>query len=396
VSLKFKLAKGWMVDEIRGFDWLQKDDKVTAVAGAGTSGLRQVATSCTIGHDARHLPRGAMLDGLHILVIDDHASVRRMQRRSLVAFGATVTAVGTGAEGIAAARSGRPDAIIVDYEMPDMNGVQVCKELRADRMTARVPVLMLTGFVDENIHIAALQAGCDDFLSKPAPSAIVVSRLRNLVAHRRAEAESRELVERLASYVSVPLRKTGARHKPVERLEAAVMFSDLRGFTATSHVNDAEVVFRAVSEVLAHQCECVHRHGGYVDKFSGDGLLAVFTGDDSAEKAAAAALEVVQWAEGHGGFGFWQPPPIGFGINLGDVLRGDLGSDTRREFTVIGDAVNIAARLCGSAGSLEVIVSERVRDELADLFEFAPARAIRLKGLGETAVHPIIGIVSES
>ncbi len=128
-----------------------------------------------------------------------------------------------------------------------------------------------------------------------------------------------------------------------------------------------------------------------MDKFAGDGLLAVFTGDDGPRRACAAAADVVRWARQTDEVPLWQPPPLGLGIHVGPVLRGDLGSDRRREHTVLGPTVNVAARLCGQAGALEVLVSGRAVQAVGDAASFGLERRVSLRGLPEAlGVHRLI------
>ena len=114
-------------------------------------------------------------------------------------------------------------------------------------------------------------------------------------------------------------------------------------------------------------------------------MLAVFEGPDSPSHACRAARDIVQWARHFEGISFWNPPPIGIGIHHGTFLRGNLGGEAQREFAVIGGTVNIAARLCGVAKALEVIVSDEVRRQCAADLSLGPVECVNLKGLSEEA-----------
>jgi class 3 adenylate cyclase len=239
----------------------------------------------------------------------------------------------------------------------------------------------------------ALRAGGDDFVAKPFAAPVLIARIVNLLERARAERENRRLIELLRRYVSVPLREaaTGDGPRPVEHVTGTILFSDLRGFTATTEQQTADHVFRAISDVLAEQTQIVLQHRGYVDKFSGDGMLAVFEGPDCAHDACTAATDIVRWVRGYAGIAFWQPPPLGLGIHHGEFLRGDLGGEKQLEFTVIGGTVNVAARLCGAAKALEIVVSDEVAERLAGRLQVGETRHVPLKGLPEAArVHLLV------
>jgi adenylate cyclase len=329
------------------------------------------------------------IDGARILVVDDNHPVRYVVRRYLQRCKATIVEAENGKEAVELALQEHPDLILMDVDMPVMDGMAACRILRADPATRSIPVIFLTGRDDDERHMEALLAGGDDFIAKPFTAPILLARIANMVQRHRAEQEVKRLLELVHRYVSKPVREaTGTRE--VEQVEATILFSDLRGFTATSMHEDPQRVFRAISDVLANQTNAVLAEGGYVDKFSGDGMLAVFEGEDCAAAACRAATEIVRWARHFEGISFWQPPPIGLGIHHGIFLRGDLGGDQQREYTVIGGTVNIAARLCGVAQALEVIVSDVVAARVGDRYEFEPARLVNLKGLAEDArIYPL-------
>ncbi|MEC7949105.1 MAG: adenylate/guanylate cyclase domain-containing protein, partial [Myxococcota bacterium] len=198
-----------------------------------------------------------------------------------------------------------------------------------------------------------------------------------------AERDAAALAAELRRYVSSAVVRQVREHRAAEQVEATILFSDLRGFTAASFESDLRPLFSAVSLVLRRQVEHIQSHGGYIDKFAGDGLLAVFTGDQAPHRACDAAADIVRWARSTEEVPLWHPPPLGLGIHVGPVLRGDLGSERRREHTVLGPTVNVAARLCGEASALEILVSGQAVEAVAGLHAFGPERKVGLKGLPE-------------
>lgn len=324
------------------------------------------------------------IGGARILVVDDNHPVRYVVRRYLQRCKATIIEAENGLQAVEVAQTQQPDLILMDVDMPAMDGMAACRLLRADPRTSSIPVIFLTGRDDDERHMEALLAGGDDFIAKPFTAPILLARIANMVQRHRAEQEVKRLLTLVQRYVSKPVREA-KRLGEVDQVEATILFSDLRGFTATSLHEDPQRVFRAISDVLEKQTDAVLARGGYVDKFSGDGLLAVFEGEDCAAAACRAATDIVAWARKYEGISFWNPPPIGLGIHHGVFLRGDLGGEQQREYTVIGGTVNIAARLCGAARALEVIVSDVIAQRVGDSFTFDPPRLVNLKGLAEDA-----------
>lgn len=169
-----------------------------------------------------------------------------------------------------------------------------------------------------------------------------------------------------------------------ERRPMAVVFSDVRGFTAYSERVPPEAVVALVNRYLAAQAEAVEARGGDVDKFVGDELMAVFGGEDAPARAVDCALALVAAVdrERRGE----EEPRVGVGVAFGEVVAGSVGSPARMDFTVMGDVVNTAARLVGAAGAGEVLVTAAVRDACGAggaRASFAPLPPLVVKGKRE-------------
>jgi len=140
--------------------------------------------------------------------------------------------------------------------------------------------------------------------------------------------------------------------------DMSILFSDMRGFTEMAESHDPHQVYAAINASLAIQTKLVLNHGGSVNKFLGDGLLACFSGEDRSVRAVDCVLEMVKTLHERENKHDLLPCPVGFGLNDGKVLLGILGSKERREFTVLGDVVNTAARLCGIASPFQALMTE--------------------------------------
>lgn len=171
-----------------------------------------------------------------------------------------------------------------------------------------------------------------------------------------------------------------------EKRPVTVLFSDIRGFTALSETMNPDTMAKHLTEYFTEMVDCVFRHGGTLDKFIGDAVMAQWGAPirepDDADRAMAAAIDMMQqldilnarWrAEGRPE---WQ---IGIGINFGEAFAGNIGSERRLEYTVIGDTVNVASRLCSKAKGGEIIISEEFRRELANPPELDALEPLELK-----------------
>ncbi|TPW21468.1 MAG: adenylate cyclase [Elusimicrobia bacterium] len=154
-----------------------------------------------------------------------------------------------------------------------------------------------------------------------------------------------------------------------ERRRVTVLFSDIRGFTAMTELLDAEEIVGLLNLYLNLQAEVVTQHGGTVDKFVGDELMAIFDGDGAEQSAARASVEIHGFIESLNAArekAGRRLVRIGIGLNAGEVIMGNMGSEQRMDYTVIGDPVNVAARLCGAAKPGQVIMSRAVREALGE------------------------------
>ena len=169
-----------------------------------------------------------------------------------------------------------------------------------------------------------------------------------------------------------------------ERKTATVFFSDIRGFTAYSEKVDPEKVVGMLNSILSNQADIVKKYGGDIDKYVGDELVAVFQGEKMVTQAVQCAIEIQQMMETvHEQIG--EKIAIGIGINTGDMVMGAMGSADRMDFTVIGDAVNLGARLCSSAAPGQIIVSEFAAQFILDDPEIALTKLEPIKVKGKEA-----------
>jgi class 3 adenylate cyclase len=329
-----------------------------------------------------------ILVGKRVLVVDDTSVVRLLTDDILTAVGIDVFEAENGAQALELAGRQAIDAFLLDIKLPDMNGIELCRTLRAMAPYRNTPIIFVTAMDQREVLQWAVEAGADDFIQKPLHAMVLRRRLANLMQKADAIRKAELLSQSLRRYVS-PRAEAMARAyaatgrlPPPTRQEVCVLFTDARGFTEMSQDMEPEAAFDILNGHLAAQVDLVYKHGGYIDKYSGDGIMAVFDGEKMAGDACQCALAILQrtreFADIHGA----KTIRLGLGINKGQVTIGNLGSGEHLDYTVIGRNVNLAARLCGIA-SQSVVVAKSVRDAAQGTpgIAFASERAVAVRGI---------------
>jgi len=356
----------------------------------------------------------------HILVVDDVPSNVKLLTDILTARGYRTSTANSGEEAMASIAADPPDLVLLDVMMPGMNGYDVCRAIRADPQFAVLPVVLVTALDPERERVNGLNAGADDFLSKPIHQAELMARVRSLlrvktlydeVQRQRAElqawnntleqrvAESVQQLERvgqLKRFFSPQLAEAilaGGTDDPLRshRREITVVFLDLRGFTAFTETADPEEVMAVLAQYHAAMGRLVVEHQGTLERFSGDGMMIFFNDPQPVPDAPLRALRMAvrmqremaalcnQWSRR--GYDLH----MGVGIAQGFATLGGIGFDGRIDYGAIGTVTNLAARLCGEAAGGEILISQRVHGALQDLapegeWRFEEAGELELKG----------------
>jgi class 3 adenylate cyclase len=307
----------------------------------------------------------------NILVVDDLATIRRLVHGFLTQNGARVLEADCAEEAMRLAAEHSIDGFLLDINLGGTNGIELCRAIRAVDKYRRTPIIFVTALYERMVLQDALDAGGDDFIHKPIHAAILTARLNSLLQKtaylRQVELMSLSLHRYVCPRTEDIAREyatTGVLPAP-KRHEVCVLFTDVRDFTELSQKLELETLFRALSEHLAAQVSLVYKHGGYVDKFSGDGMMAVFDGADMTLKSCLCALDILDFANMRLHQDAAKIHRLGMGIHKGEAMLGNLGSTEHLDYTLVGKTVNLAARLCGVADGLSIIVSEAVRDAAA-------------------------------
>jgi adenylate cyclase len=328
-----------------------------------------------------------ILNGKTVLVVDDTAVARMVAADILTGAGMKILEAETGEQALKCAAENPVDAFLLDIKLPDMNGIEICRSLRAMAAYPSAPIVFVTALDQREVLQWAVDAGADDFIQKPLHAMVLRRRLANLLQkgaylrqvesmslslRRYVSPRTGEIARIYASYGKLPAPR---------RQEVCILFSDARGFTEMNRELEPEVLFEMLSGALAAQVELVNKHDGYVDKFSGDGVMAVFDGGDMAAKCCRCALEILDHTKEYAAQKGLANIQLGIGIHRGPAVIGNLGSKDFLDYTLIGTTVNLAARLCGIA-SQSIVVSQAVRDDAGNSpeFVFASQRLTPIRG----------------
>ena len=350
-----------------------------------------------------------------ILAVDDVPDNLEIVRLRLESQGYRVATAADGVEALERMREFEPDLVLLDVMMPRLDGIEVVRTMRADPALRATPVILVTAKSDTRDVIEGLDAGGDDYLTKPFEHAALLARVRSMLRQKRLhdqveqqakalEKWNQTLTERVAAQVCEIARMSRLRRflppqvvdvvllagedtvLATHRREATLVFCDLRGFTAFAETAEPEEVMAILREYHGCLGEIVVQSGGTLERFAGDGLLILFNDPieyrDHTARAVKMALDMQKqmvaltdrWKRLGHDLGF------GIGISRGFVTLGAIGFESRQEYTAIGAAANLASRLCDEAKPGQILVSQRVAACLERDLQVGHLGTLPLKG----------------
>jgi class 3 adenylate cyclase/CheY-like chemotaxis protein len=357
-----------------------------------------------------------------ILIADDQPMNRDILQTRLSANGYVTLTAADGDEALALARAERPDLILLDIMMPKLDGIAVCQAIKADSTLPFTPIILVTAKADSRDVVAGLDAGADEYLTKPVDQAALVARVRSMLRIKALHDTVREQTARLEAQAAELTAWNGALERRVQeqlaeiervgrlrrflspqladlvvssgeetflnshRREIAVLFCDLRGFTAFAESTEPEEMIAVLREYHEEMGRLVFEYEGTVGRFAGDGLMIFFNDPlpcpDPAGRAVRMALAMRErmaelsrgWLRHGYELGF------GVGITFGYATLGRLGFPGRFEYEPNGSVVNLAARLCAEALGGQILVSQRVHAAVEGAIEVERLPDVSFKG----------------
>ena len=331
-----------------------------------------------------------------ILAVDDNKQNLELLTRALGAAKYEVITASDGPTALQLIDSGAVDLVLLDVMMPGMSGYEVCEKIRANDATRLLPVVMLTALHDVSHRIRGIAAGADDFLTKPFNREELLTRVKSLLRIKTLydDIETKNVLLRrvIGRYVSeavaAEIVADPGRHLKLggEKRDVTVLFGDLRGFTPMAERLDAEDVVDILNVYLSLVIDLVFEFRGNLDKFRGDGFMAFFgapmAGGDDAASAVRCALALQERLKS---ISFAKFPDIrllaGIGINSGAVIAGNVGSERRTDYTVIGNEVNLAQRFEANAGPGQVLITGATYERVKESIDVRELGRLRVAGM---------------
>ena len=355
------------------------------------------------------------------LVVDDTPRNVKLLGDLLGVKGYAVATAASGREALIKIEAEPPDLVLLDVVMPEMSGYEVCLKIRNNPATAMLPVVMVTALDPSEERVKGIEAGADDFLTKPINQGELLARVKSLLRIKelhdmvqvqagqleewnktlesrvKTQVEQLERLERLKRFFSPQLAElivAGGADDPLKthRRDLTVLFIDLRGFTGFAETAEPEEVMGVLHEYHAAMGQLIMQHEGTLECFIGDGMMVIFNDPvpvpNPQERAVRMALAMRERFEELSGAWRKLGYDIGCGIGIaqGYATIGAIGFEGRWDYGSIGTVCNLAARLCGEAKPGQILLPQRLLASIADLADVEAIGELSLKGFQRAVV----------
>jgi class 3 adenylate cyclase len=351
-----------------------------------------------------------------ILVVDDTPENLEIITMRLQAHGYDIVTAVDGEDALDKVTASTPDLVLLDIMMPKLDGIAVTKRLKADQSLPFIPIVLLTAKADSKDIVVGLDAGGDDYLTKPVDHGQLMARVRAMLRIKELHDEVQKKTQELASLNSTLEARVAEQVTEIERVsrlkrflspqvadmivssrdevvlqnhrrDIAVLFCDVRGFTSFAETAEPEEVMGLLREYHDALGPLVHRYEGTLDHFQGDGLMVFFNDPlpcpDPAERAVRLALDMHEAVAVLAADWRRRGRQIGFGVGIaqGFATLGQVGFESCVVYTAIGTVANVAARLAAEAKNGQTLVSARVATAVESIVESESLGSMMLKGL---------------
>ncbi|MEQ9371232.1 MAG: response regulator [Coleofasciculus chthonoplastes F3-SA18-01] len=293
------------------------------------------------------LPQVPKTGEFTILVVDDEPINLQVVANHLSVQNYTIVQATNGMEALAKIERGFiPDLVILDIMMPKMSGYEVCQKIRQRFPATEMPIIMLTAKEQVSDLVEGLSVGANDYLTKPISKHELIARIKtHLYLSKINRAYGRFIPQeflRFLGYESIVDVRLGDQVQQ----EMSIMFADIRNFTTLSESMSPQENFNFLNSYLKQVGPIIRKHQGFIDKYIGDAIMALFpaTADDGLKAAIEIQKQVTCYNRDREKAGY-PSITIGIGLNTGSLMLGTIGEQQRMETTVISDTVNLASRL---------------------------------------------------
>ncbi len=344
-----------------------------------------------------------------ILAVDDQPKNIELLEAYLLPFGYEILQAANGDMALKIISETTVDLILLDVMMPGMNGYDVCKKVRVDPKNSFLPIIMLTALDNMDARILGLEAGADDFLNKPFHKIELVARVKNLLKmkflHDEVDSKNQLISKMLHTYVSEnvieQILSNPVKYSQLggERRKVAAFFCDIRGFTSLSEYMDADELIQLLNSIYKKLTSIVFKNKGTFDKYMGDCIMAFWGApieiEDETLCAINAAIEMQSAFEELKQS--WSPRlrelGIGIGINYGDVIVGNVGTEQAMDYTIIGDVVNTAQRIESAAKSGQILITKTAFSRIEGKMKARSMENVQVKGKSlPVEIYEVLGI----
>jgi class 3 adenylate cyclase len=349
-----------------------------------------------------------MIERSKILIVDDEPFNVDYLEQELEDLGYEAIRAADGQEALQKVAAEVPDPILLDVMMPIMDGFTVCRILKENEETRLIPIVIMTSLNAVEDRIKGIEAGANDFLTKPVNEQELLARLRTALRLKhtvdRKIGELRRIKDHFAKFVPEAVQRRVAANPEAPGLakkqrDVTVLFLDISGYTRLSARLSLEALDSLLERYFSAFLDCIQEAGGDINETAGDGFMAVFQHMDRhahAVKAVDSALALLTASEALNKEDNEHPLTIHMGLNSGIALVGSTRFEGRRgtrwTFTASGPVTNLASRLADVAAAGQILVGPETVRRLGDCYILQRIGREHLKNIADAVdIHRVLG-----
>lgn len=324
-----------------------------------------------------------------LLIVDDNKVNRILLARGVEQLGHQIETAENGRQALEKLRADSFDLVLLDIEMPEMDGYEVLETCLQDSDLRNIPIIMTSSLEEIDSVVKCIELGAEDYLNKPVNPILLRARVNASLEKKHLRDEQRKLIRTFTTKdVAEELLKSGFSLGG-KYVNASVMFADIRSFTTITESRSPAEIIEMLNDYYALMFDAITGYGGSVNQIIGDGLMAIFGApvhyEDHCERAVNAALEMKEMLDVFNQQQISQNKPsikIGIGIASGQVVAGFTGTEHRATYTCIGDTVNLAARIENHTklAGKPILIDQTTRTYILELIQVEDLGMITFKG----------------